>query len=62
MNLIFSLTCYAQTPIKIAQDGKVGIDLPANNLPTQELHVDGNLRLTDHFMMPLIVQEVWAMY
>ena len=39
----------AQTPVKIAQDGKVGIDLPANTLPTQELHVDGNLRLTDHF-------------
>ena len=39
----------SQTPIKIAQDGKVGIDLPANNLPTQELHIDGNLRLTDQF-------------
>ena len=49
MNLIFSLICYAQTPIKIAQDGKVGIDLPANTLPSQELHVDGNFRLTDHF-------------
>ena len=45
---IFNSNLHAQTPVKIAQDGKVGIDLPANTLPTQELHVDGNLRLTDH--------------
>ena len=45
---IFYTNLQAQTPVKIAQDGKVGIDLPANTLPTQELHVDGNLRLTDH--------------
>ena len=47
--MLFSGFFKSQTPIKIAQDGKVGIDLPANTSPTQELHVDGNLRLTDHF-------------
>ena len=48
-SIVFCSVLKAQTPIKIAQDGKVGIDLPVNTLPTQELHVDGNFRLTDHF-------------